>query len=149
MARRWRQLRDSVKRSKLFSLPEFPHSKCAFTGRTFASQPAFAWLKCEGETEDCESFLRDHKILTRSGKHFGESPKYVRISVLPRDEVLGRWGLYNHARTNSSKLKRMQEFIQRFERMVPSPDKIMQECGAPRFRQGTLRTGLWKGNIQT
>ncbi|KAL0318527.1 UNVERIFIED_CONTAM: Tryptophan aminotransferase-related protein 2 [Sesamum angustifolium] len=91
MARRWRQLRDAVKRSKLFSLPEFPHSKCAFTGRTFASQPAFAWLKCEGETEDCESFLRDHKILTRNGKHFGESPKYVRISVLPRDEVFDQF----------------------------------------------------------
>ncbi|KAK6123536.1 hypothetical protein DH2020_042723 [Rehmannia glutinosa] len=46
---------------------------------------------CEGETEDCESFLRDHKILTRSGKHFGESTKYVRISVLPRDEVFDQF----------------------------------------------------------
>lgn len=59
-----------------------------FTALHFA---AFAWLKCEGETEDCESFLRDYKILTRSGKHFGESPKYVRISVLPRDEVFDQF----------------------------------------------------------
>lgn len=44
------------------------------------------WLKCEGETEDCESFLRGHKILTRSGRHFGVSPKYVRISMLDTDE---------------------------------------------------------------
>ncbi|KAH6809441.1 tryptophan aminotransferase related 2 [Perilla frutescens var. frutescens] len=91
MVKRWKQLRDAVKKSKLFSLPEFHHGKCAFSGRTFASQPAFAWLKCEGETEDCESFLRDYKILTRSGKHFGESSKYVRISVLPRDEVFDQF----------------------------------------------------------
>ncbi|KAG8378802.1 hypothetical protein BUALT_Bualt07G0022800 [Buddleja alternifolia] len=91
MARRWKQLRDAVEKSKLFSLPEFIHGKCAFSGRTFASQPAFAWLKCEGETEDCESFLRHHKILTRSGKHFGESPQYVRISILPRDEIFDQF----------------------------------------------------------
>lgn len=39
MARRWKQLRDAVRKSKLFSLPEFPHGKCTFSGRTFASQP--------------------------------------------------------------------------------------------------------------
>lgn len=39
MATRWRQLRDAVETSKLFSLPEFPHSKCSFSGRAFASQP--------------------------------------------------------------------------------------------------------------
>ncbi|KAL3824875.1 hypothetical protein ACJIZ3_020904 [Penstemon smallii] len=91
MARRWKQLRNAVSKSKLFSLPEFSHGKCAFSSRTFASQPAFAWLKCEGEIEDCESFLRDHKIITRSGKHFGESSKYVRISVLPRDEIFDQF----------------------------------------------------------
>ncbi|RRT72873.1 hypothetical protein BHE74_00002128 [Ensete ventricosum] len=49
---------------------------------------AFAWLKCEKEeVEDCEGFLRKHKILTRSGRHFGVEPKYVRISMLDRDET--------------------------------------------------------------
>ncbi|CAA0826689.1 Tryptophan aminotransferase-related protein 2 [Striga hermonthica] len=91
MAKRWKQLREAVKNNKLFSLPDFPQNKCAFSGRTFSSQPAFAWLKCEGETEDCEGFLRDHKILTRSGKHFGESAKYVRISILPRVEVFDQF----------------------------------------------------------
>lgn len=47
---------------------------------------AFAWLKCE-EIDDCESFLRANKILTRSGKHFGGSPQYVRISMLDREEI--------------------------------------------------------------
>lgn len=54
---------------------------------------AFAWLKCEGEVDDCESFLRKHKIYTRGGKHFGASTKYVRISMLSRDgefEILTR-----------------------------------------------------------
>lgn len=39
MAMRWKQLRDAVEKSKMFSLPEFPHGKCSFSGRTFASQP--------------------------------------------------------------------------------------------------------------
>lgn len=39
MAKRWKQLREAVKKSKLFSLPEFQHGKCSFSGRTFASQP--------------------------------------------------------------------------------------------------------------
>ncbi|XP_042040372.1 tryptophan aminotransferase-related protein 2-like isoform X1 [Salvia splendens] len=91
MARRWKQLRAAVEKSKLFRLPEFPHGKCEFSGRTFALQPAFAWLKCEGDTEDCEAFLRGHKVLTRSGKHFGESTRHVRISMLPRDEVFDQF----------------------------------------------------------
>ncbi|XP_047944761.1 tryptophan aminotransferase-related protein 2-like [Salvia hispanica] len=91
MTRRWKQLRAAVEKSKLFSLPEFPAGKCKFSGRTFASQPAFAWLKCEGETEDCEGFFRGHKVLTRSGKHFGESTRHVRISMLPRDEVFDQF----------------------------------------------------------
>ncbi|XP_011101296.1 tryptophan aminotransferase-related protein 2 [Sesamum indicum] len=87
MAKRWKKLRDAVKKNKLFTLPDFSRGACNFSRRAFASQPAFAWLKCEGGVEDCESFLRDHKIITRSGKHFGESANYVRISVLPRDQV--------------------------------------------------------------
>ncbi|RXH77674.1 hypothetical protein DVH24_039645 [Malus domestica] len=47
---------------------------------------SFAWLKCEDDhVEDCESFLRGYKILTRGGRHFGVGPKYVRISMLDRD----------------------------------------------------------------
>ncbi|KAL3642326.1 Tryptophan aminotransferase-related protein 2 [Castilleja foliolosa] len=92
IAKRWERLRSAVKTSTLFSLPEFPHGRCSFSGRTFATQPAFAWLKCEGETDDCESFLRHgHNIITRSGKHFGDSAKYVRISVLPRDELFDQF----------------------------------------------------------
>ncbi|EPS60597.1 hypothetical protein M569_14205, partial [Genlisea aurea] len=88
MARRWRQLRNAVEDSNLFTLPEFPRATCTFSGRSFSTQPAFAWVKCEAKNVDnCERFLKQNKILTRSGKHFGESEKYVRISVLPSDQV--------------------------------------------------------------
>ncbi|KAK6924812.1 Alliinase, C-terminal [Dillenia turbinata] len=87
MAGRWRQLRAAAHESGLFNLPEFPPAHCNFLSRAFEPQPAFAWLKCDGEIEDCESFLRSHKILTRSGRHFGVSPKYVRVSMLDRDEI--------------------------------------------------------------
>ncbi|KAH7550504.1 hypothetical protein JRO89_XS13G0204800 [Xanthoceras sorbifolium] len=87
MATRWKQLRMAVQKSGLFSVPEFPPQFCTFLGRDFKPQPAFAWLKCEQEEiDDCESFLRGKKILTRSGRHFGFSSKYVRISMLDRDQ---------------------------------------------------------------
>lgn len=86
MVKRWKELRAAVNESGLFSLPEFPSGTCTFSGRAFEPQPAFAWLKCEGEIENCESFLRSHKILTRGGKHFGVGPKYARVSMLDRDE---------------------------------------------------------------
>ncbi|KAJ4712388.1 Tryptophan aminotransferase-related protein [Melia azedarach] len=86
MTMRWNQLRMAVQKSGLFSVPDFPPQFCTFLGRAFGPQPAFAWLKCEQDIEDCESFLKGNKILTRSGKHFGFSPAYVRISMLDRDE---------------------------------------------------------------
>ncbi|KAG9449788.1 hypothetical protein H6P81_009753 [Aristolochia fimbriata] len=87
MTERWNKLREVVKHSSIFSLPEFPLDYCNFVGDMCTSNPAFAWLKCEGEVKDCEALLKSHKILTRSGKNFGEDPKYVRISMLDRDEV--------------------------------------------------------------
>lgn len=86
MAKRWKQLREAVQQSGLFSVSDFPPQLCMFLNRVFEPQPAFAWIKCEGDIDNCESFLRGKKILTRGGKHFGVSPKYVRISMLDRDK---------------------------------------------------------------
>lgn len=88
LQKRWNQLRAAVNKSKLFSLPSFPSGTCSFSGRNFQPQPAFAWLKCEMGMgmDDCESFLRESKILTRGGKHFGVGSEYVRISMLDTDE---------------------------------------------------------------
>ncbi|KAK1565008.1 hypothetical protein Q3G72_016754 [Acer saccharum] len=83
LATRWKLLRLAVQRSGQFSLPEFSPQNCTFLGREFKPQPAFAWLKCEHQKViDCESFLRSKNILTRSGKQFGFSSKYVRISMI-------------------------------------------------------------------
>ncbi|URE43731.1 Allinase [Musa troglodytarum] len=85
---RWQKLQAAVKASDIFSLPDFPLALCKFTGENTGTYPAFAWLKCEKEeVEDCEGFFRKHNIITRSGRHFGVEPKYVRISMLDRDET--------------------------------------------------------------
>ncbi|KAL5723897.1 L-tryptophan--pyruvate aminotransferase [Ranunculus cassubicifolius] len=85
MTKRWEQLRDATKRSGMFSLPDFSQNFCNYTRQVNEPHPAFAWMKCEGGVEDCQKFLKEHKILTRSGKHFGQDPKYVRVSMLDRD----------------------------------------------------------------
>ncbi|CAK7322933.1 unnamed protein product [Dovyalis caffra] len=87
MEERWKLLRAAVRQSSLFTLPEFSPGSCGFLNRSFEPRPAFAWLKCEEPIEDCEGFLRSNNILTRSGKHFGVGPHYVRISMLDRDET--------------------------------------------------------------
>ncbi|KAL0447154.1 UNVERIFIED_CONTAM: L-tryptophan--pyruvate aminotransferase 1 [Sesamum latifolium] len=85
MAERWKKLRDAVKKNELFSVTKFPRQFCNFTGGFTEAHPAFAWMKCK-EGMDCEKVLREHKILTRSGKRFGSDEEYVRISMLSRDE---------------------------------------------------------------
>ncbi|XP_010533485.1 PREDICTED: tryptophan aminotransferase-related protein 2 [Tarenaya hassleriana] len=85
MSERWKLFREAVTKSKRFSVPDFSPQPCNFLGRVFEPQPAFAWLKCEEGIEDCEKLMRDKKILTRSGKHFGYGSSHVRISMLDRD----------------------------------------------------------------
>uniref|UniRef100_A0A7N0T5D9 Alliinase C-terminal domain-containing protein n=1 Tax=Kalanchoe fedtschenkoi TaxID=63787 RepID=A0A7N0T5D9_KALFE len=85
MTERWAKLRAAVRKSGLFSLPDFTSDWCTYNQQVFQPQPAFAWLKCEGEIDDCQGFLKKHKILTRCGKHFGASLKYVRVNMLDRD----------------------------------------------------------------
>ncbi|KAK7265653.1 hypothetical protein RJT34_33276 [Clitoria ternatea] len=87
MAGRWKLLRATVEYGGLFSLPQFCPSFCTFFGQETEPQPAFLWLRCEGEIEDCEGFLRKHKIISRGGKHFGGSPKLTRISMLDTQET--------------------------------------------------------------
>ncbi|XP_019052363.1 PREDICTED: tryptophan aminotransferase-related protein 2 isoform X2 [Nelumbo nucifera] len=88
MAKRWERLRSVIGRNGLFSLPEYPMEFCNFFGELTEAHPAFAWLKSEEEeSKDTESFLRAHKILTRSGKHFGVDTTYLRISMLDREET--------------------------------------------------------------
>ncbi|KAM3410134.1 hypothetical protein ACQJBY_002389 [Aegilops geniculata] len=88
MAERWRMLREAAAASGIFSLPEETSGRCNFANETAANNHAFAWLRCDREdVEDCAGFLRGHKILTRSGNQFGADPRYVRVSMLGRDDA--------------------------------------------------------------
>ncbi|XP_048561918.1 tryptophan aminotransferase-related protein 2-like isoform X2 [Triticum urartu] len=88
MVERWRMLREAAAASGIFSLPAETSGRCNFANETAANNPAFAWLRCDREdVEDCAGFLRGHKILTRSGNQFGADPRYVRVSMLDRDDA--------------------------------------------------------------
>ncbi|OEL24558.1 Tryptophan aminotransferase-related protein 2 [Dichanthelium oligosanthes] len=88
MVERWSMLREAAATSGIFSLPEETSAYCNFANETASTNPAFAWLRCDREdVEDCASFLRGHKILTRSGSQFGADPRYVRVSMLDRDDA--------------------------------------------------------------
>ncbi|KAF3431217.1 hypothetical protein FNV43_RR25947 [Rhamnella rubrinervis] len=87
MAERWETLRQVVAKNGVFDLPKFPTEYCLFNGDFAESRPAFAWLKCNGDREDCEQFLKDHKIMSRGGGRFGSDPRFSRVSMLSSDEV--------------------------------------------------------------
>ncbi|KAL2636445.1 hypothetical protein R1flu_007924 [Riccia fluitans] len=83
MSYRWQRLRSILSMGTKFSVPEFDPAWCSFFGESRRPTPAFAWLRC-GEVEDCELFLRQYGILTRSGSYFGSQANYVRLSLLDR-----------------------------------------------------------------
>ncbi|GJQ99122.1 L-tryptophan--pyruvate aminotransferase 1-like protein [Tanacetum coccineum] len=86
MAKRWEILRQSVKKTQMFTLPKFPLQQCNYFGHVTQAYPAFAWIKCKEGTEDCEKLFRGHKILTRGGSRFGSDPAFVRVSMMSKDE---------------------------------------------------------------
>ncbi|CAL5418894.1 unnamed protein product [Camellia sinensis] len=86
MVQRWDELREVVGHSEIFSLPEYPQDYCLFTGKFTETHPAFAWLKCNKDIEDLGKFLKGHKVLARSGRRFGSDPKYVRVSMVSKEE---------------------------------------------------------------
>ncbi|KAL5723919.1 L-tryptophan--pyruvate aminotransferase [Ranunculus cassubicifolius] len=87
MINRWDRLRSTIEQNGLFSLPVYPKKFCNFFGNFRGTYPAFAWLESKGEIEDSESYFKSHNILTRTGKFFGMNKKYVRVSMLDRDET--------------------------------------------------------------
>lgn len=39
MSQRWKEIREAVNKTKLFSLTNFPQETCSFSGRTFGQLP--------------------------------------------------------------------------------------------------------------
>ncbi|KAM3202843.1 hypothetical protein P3L10_030468 [Capsicum annuum] len=83
---RWQRLRQVVKANDLFVLQKYPLQYCLFTKKFSESHPAFAWLMRKGSEEDCEKFLKGHKLQTRGGEKFGSYSRNVRISMLGKDQ---------------------------------------------------------------
>lgn len=99
---RWRRLRDSLSGSSEFSIPEFQPSYCNFFQKQVNHAPAFAWLRCR-KVVDCEAFLKENRIISRSGRHFGVGTEYVRLSMLERNQkfemLLSRLARIDSSRT--------------------------------------------------
>ncbi|KAH9531264.1 hypothetical protein CY35_19G029100 [Sphagnum magellanicum] len=87
MSYRWNRLRAAVgsssSSSSTFSLLDFSPDQCTFFGKKTTPTPAFAWLQCNKEV-DCQAFLKSRGIISRSGRHFGVGPEFVRLSMLER-----------------------------------------------------------------
>ncbi|GAY36290.1 hypothetical protein WN943_020459 [Citrus x changshan-huyou] len=86
MSERWNMLRQVIRQSGVFGLPEYPLEYCNFTGKFTNSHPGFAWLESK-EDEDCEKLLRAERIMARGGRRFGADAKYARVSMLSREEI--------------------------------------------------------------
>ncbi|CAH2033709.1 unnamed protein product [Thlaspi arvense] len=85
MKSRWERLREVVESGDTFTLPNYPQAFCNFFGKTISTSPAFAWLGCK-EERDLASLLKEKKVLTRGGDKCGCDKKYVRVSMLCRDD---------------------------------------------------------------
>lgn len=82
---RWKRLREALNGSSAFSIPGFQPSYCTFFQKDIDQTPAFAWLRCK-KTADCQAFLKERRIITRSGRHFGAGAEFVRLSMLERNQ---------------------------------------------------------------
>ncbi|CAH8253319.1 unnamed protein product [Arabidopsis lyrata] len=85
MKSRWERLREVVESGDAFTLPNYPQAFCNFFGKTISTSPAFAWLGYK-EERDLGSLLKEKKVLTRGGDRCGCDRKYVRVSMLSRDD---------------------------------------------------------------
>ncbi|KAM0987513.1 hypothetical protein COP2_011890 [Malus domestica] len=91
MGSRWERLRKVVEQSEVFSLPNYPKKYCIFFGDSVEPYPAFAWMEAE-EDVDTEKVLRGQiKVQGRTGRRFGVDQRYVRISMLSREDVFNHF----------------------------------------------------------
>lgn len=130
MKSRWERLREVVESGDAFTLPNYPQAFCNFFGKTISTSPgtylkpqthfcvefvtvgsltvwvvaAFAWLGFKEERDLC-SFLKERKVLTRGGDRCGCDKKYVRVSMLSRDDD---FDVFLHRLANIKDLKCME-----------------------------------------
>ncbi|XP_028769387.1 L-tryptophan--pyruvate aminotransferase 1-like [Neltuma alba] len=83
---RWGKLREVIKQSDYFILPNFPKAYCNFTNESSETYPAFAWLMHKKDEDGVGYLEKKLKVLARSGNRFGSGPRCARINMLSRDE---------------------------------------------------------------
>ncbi|XP_078439342.1 pyridoxal phosphate (PLP)-dependent transferases superfamily protein isoform X2 [Wolffia australiana] len=80
---RWAKLNAVVASSDRFSLQKLSPEYCNYFRITRDPSPAYAWLKCERETDmDCATVMRTGGIIPREGILYGASSQHVRLSLI-------------------------------------------------------------------
>lgn len=87
MQDRWRRLKRIFSGSDRFSLQNLTSKYCIFFKTVTGPSPAYAWVKCEKEEdEDCTAVMKNGGIIGREGQAFGAEKRYVRLSLIRRDD---------------------------------------------------------------
>ncbi|XP_031132098.1 tryptophan aminotransferase-related protein 4-like [Ipomoea triloba] len=87
MKNRWERLSQIISQSRRFTLQEISPNYCNFFEKIRGPSPAYAWVKCLREEEtDCGAVLEAAKIIGRAGSMFSAEDRYVRLSLLKRDD---------------------------------------------------------------
>ncbi|GLJ26926.1 hypothetical protein SUGI_0527030 [Cryptomeria japonica] len=87
MRNRWQRLEKIFSGSHRFSLQSLEPRYCTFFKKVTGPSPAYAWVKCEKEEEtDCTGVLRKAGIIGRNASVFEADKRYVRLSLLKRDD---------------------------------------------------------------
>uniref|UniRef100_A0A0C9RPC3 TSA: Wollemia nobilis Ref_Wollemi_Transcript_5768_2085 transcribed RNA sequence n=1 Tax=Wollemia nobilis TaxID=56998 RepID=A0A0C9RPC3_9CONI len=87
MRRRWQRLQRIFRGSDRYSLQGLRPAYCTFFKTVTGPSPAYAWVKCEREEDgDCAAVLKSGGIIGRGAESFGADKRYVRLSLLKRDD---------------------------------------------------------------
>lgn len=87
MQDRWQRLQRIFSGSHRFSIQNLTSKYCSFFKTVTGPSPAYAWVKCEKEEdEDCTAVMKNGGIIGREGPAFGGEKRYVRLSLIRRDD---------------------------------------------------------------
>lgn len=87
MRGRWQRLENIFSGSDRFSLQNLTSNYCSFFRTVTGPSPAYAWVKCEREEdEDCTAVMKIGGIIGRGGQEFGAEKRYVRLSLIKRED---------------------------------------------------------------
>ncbi|KAL2497058.1 Tryptophan aminotransferase-related protein 3 [Abeliophyllum distichum] len=83
----WEKISQIVSLSNRYTIQDIPPQYCNFFEKVRGPSPAYVWLKCEREEDtNCNAVLRGANIIGHLGSLFNASDRYVRLSLLKRDD---------------------------------------------------------------